>query len=130
MTIYLVSNTFVSLDLAQYHSDLSQSFNKLACRIRKKLGIILSFFLTHNDLVNGWLFIFWECSRFLTVSLMKDCKSRNPWWILRDVLDSLLNLARGNNSELSLFDIKHVLLVSSYISINSRLIQYFGLHAI
>uniref|UniRef100_A0A7N2LU92 Cytochrome P450 n=1 Tax=Quercus lobata TaxID=97700 RepID=A0A7N2LU92_QUELO len=74
-----ISNTFFSMDLAQYDSNLSQEFRDLACSVAK------------------------EARR-------PNIADYFPALRLIDPQDSLLNLTEEDNSEISLVDIKHLLL--------------------
>ncbi|KAM3701816.1 hypothetical protein ACJW31_05G203800 [Castanea mollissima] len=115
-----ISNTLFSIDLAQYDSNLSQEFRDLVCGVtieagrpniadyfpalrfidpqgvRKRTRIYFSkLFGIFDGIIN---------QRLQLRASSKGFKERN------DVLDSLLNLTDEDTSEISLVDIKHLLL--------------------
>ncbi|TXG46387.1 hypothetical protein EZV62_028115 [Acer yangbiense] len=114
-----VSNTLFSIYLAHYQSDLSQNFNKLVYVVMEESGKpnIADYFpflqsfdpqgirkrITTNieKLLNIFDGIIDE--RILTREKTMSKESK-------DLLDSLLNLAEENSSQLSLTNIKHLLL--------------------
>ncbi|TXG62737.1 hypothetical protein EZV62_009731 [Acer yangbiense] len=114
-----VSNTLFSIDLAHYQSDLSQNFNKLVYIVMEEYGTpnIADYFpflqsfdpqgirkritTSFEKLFNIFDGIIDE--RILAREKMMSKESK-------DLLDSLLNLAEENSSQLSLTDIKHLLL--------------------
>ncbi|KAF3954453.1 hypothetical protein CMV_020201 [Castanea mollissima] len=115
-----ISNTLFSIDMAQYDSNLSQEFRDLVCGlaneagrpniadyfpalrlidpqgVRKRTRIYFSkLFGIFDGIIN---------QRLQLRASSKGFKESN------DVLDSLLNLTDEDNSEISLVDIKHLLL--------------------
>uniref|UniRef100_A0A7N2R9P1 Cytochrome P450 76AD1-like protein n=1 Tax=Quercus lobata TaxID=97700 RepID=A0A7N2R9P1_QUELO len=87
-----ISNTFFSIDLAQYSSNLqSQEFQDLIFGIMEFLG--------KPNIVD-----YFPALRLVDPASSEGSKASN------DVLDSFLNLAEEDNSELSYDDFKHLLL--------------------
>ncbi|KAK1561068.1 hypothetical protein Q3G72_034051 [Acer saccharum] len=117
-----VSNTFFSIDLAHYQSDLSQNFNDLVYGVMEEIGKpnIANYFpilrsvdpqgirkctTTYVEKIfNIFDGIIHERIQARETMMSKESK---------DLLDSLLNLAEENSSELSLAVIKHLFLVSN-----------------
>ncbi|KAK1558777.1 hypothetical protein Q3G72_006461 [Acer saccharum] len=132
-----VSNTLFSLDLAHYQSDLSQNFNKLVYVVMEEYGTpnIADYFpflqsfdpqgirkritTSFEKLFNIFDGIIDE--RILAREKMMSKESK-------DLLDSLLNLAEENSSQLSLTDIKHLLLGRriDLLCVQSRLLGLLG----
>ncbi|KAK1560518.1 hypothetical protein Q3G72_027556 [Acer saccharum] len=114
-----LSNTLFSIDLAHFQSDLSQNFNKLVYVVMEESGKpnIADYFpflqsfdpqgirkrITTNieKLLNIFDGIIDERILAREKTMSKESK---------DLLDSLLNLAEENSSQLSLTSIKHLLL--------------------
>ncbi|KAK7841681.1 geraniol 8-hydroxylase [Quercus suber] len=115
-----ISNTLFSIDLAQYDSNLSQEFRDLVCGLAKEAGRpnIADYFpvlrLIDPQGVRKRTRIYYSKllgifdgiinQRLQLRALSKGSKASN------DTLDSLLNLIEEDNSEISLLDIKHLLL--------------------
>ncbi|KAI9180093.1 hypothetical protein LWI28_001094 [Acer negundo] len=114
-----VSNTFFSIDLAHYQSDLSQNFNDLVYGVMEEIGKpnIANYFPILRSIdpqgirkctttyVEKIFYIFDGIidERIQARETMMSKESK-------DLLDSLLNLAEENSSELSLAVIKHLFL--------------------
>ncbi|KAK0581930.1 hypothetical protein LWI29_019681 [Acer saccharum] len=114
-----VSNTFFSIDFAHYQSDLSENFKDLVSSVKEEVGRpnIADYFpilrsvdpqgirkrstTSIGKLLNIFEGIIHE--RIQTREKMMSKESK-------DLLDSLLNLAEENSSELSLVIIKHLFL--------------------
>ncbi|KAF3948291.1 hypothetical protein CMV_025692 [Castanea mollissima] len=115
-----ISNTFFSMDLAQYDSNLSQEFRDLVCGIAEEAGKpnVADYFpalrLIDPQGVRKRTRIYFSKllgifdgiinQRLQLTASSEGSKASN------DVLDSLLNLIEEDNSEISLLDIKHLLL--------------------
>nr|POF24489.1 geraniol 8-hydroxylase [Quercus suber] len=117
-----ISNTLFSIDLAQYDSNLSQEFRDLVCGLAKEAGRpnIADYFpvlrLIDPQGVRKRTRIYY--SKLLAIfdgiinqrlqlrASSKGSKESN------NTLDSLLNLIKEDNSEISLLGIKHLLLAS------------------
>ncbi|KAF3961085.1 hypothetical protein CMV_014258 [Castanea mollissima] len=115
-----ISNTLFSIDLAQYDSNLSQEFRHLVCGLAKEAGRpnIADYFPAlrmidpqgvrrrTRNYYSKLLGIFEGIinQRLQLRASSKGSKASN------DTLDLLLNLIEEDNSEISLLDIKHLLL--------------------
>ena len=116
-----ISNTFFSMDLAQYDSNLSQEFQDLVCGVADEAGRpnIADYFPAlrlidpqgvrkRTSIYFTKLFGIFDGifnQRLQLRASSEGSKASN------DVLDSLLSLVEEDNSEISLLDIKHLLLV-------------------
>jgi cytochrome P450 len=128
----LISNTFFSLDIANYNSDLSQEFSDLVVGVTEQIGKpnIADYFpilrlvdpqgvrrKTNNylkRLTQIFDSIINERTRLRSSSVASKAS--------HDVLDALLILAKENNTELSSTDIQVLLIVSIEIRLsNSKL---------
>ncbi|KAM3701813.1 hypothetical protein ACJW31_05G203500 [Castanea mollissima] len=87
-----ISNTLFSIDMAQYDSNLSQEFRDLVCGLANAAG--------RPNIADY----------FPALRLIDPQASSKGFKESNDVLDSLLNLTDEDNSEISLVDIKHLLL--------------------
>ncbi|XP_050290574.1 cytochrome P450 76T24-like [Quercus robur] len=101
-----ISNTFFSMDMAQYDSQLSQEFRDLVCGVAKEIGrpnIADCFpalrFLDPQGILDGII-----KQRLQSRASSMGSKAGN------DVLNSLHSLIEKDNSEMSLLDIKHLLM--------------------
>ncbi|KAK7847805.1 cytochrome p450 76c4, partial [Quercus suber] len=110
----VISNTFFSIDLAHYSSDLSgQDFQELVCVIMEIAGKpdIADYFpvlrLVDPQGAQRRMTI---CYAKLIEIFDRIINERGPN-ARNDLLDSFLNLAEDDNSELSHNDFKHLLLV-------------------
>ncbi|KAK7857099.1 geraniol 8-hydroxylase [Quercus suber] len=115
-----ISNTFFSIDLAQYDSNLSHEFQDLVCGVTEEAGRpnIADYFpalrLIDPQGVRKRVRIYFSKvfgifdgiikERLQLRASSKGSKGSN------DVLDSFLSLTEEDNSEISLLDIKHLLL--------------------
>ena len=120
-----ISNTFFSMDLAQYDSNLSQEFRDLACGVAEEAGRpnIADYFpalrLIDPQGVRKRTRIYFSKvfgifdgiinQRLQLRASSKGFKESN------DVLDSLISLTEEDNSEINLLDIKHLLMVIDYV---------------
>nr|POF06643.1 geraniol 8-hydroxylase [Quercus suber] len=120
-----ISNTFFSIDLAQYDSNLSHEFQDLVCGVTEEAGRpnIADYFpalrLIDPQGVRKRVRIYFSKvfgifdgiikERLQLRASSKGSKGSN------DVLDSFLSLTEEDNSEISLLDIKHLLLVIDYL---------------
>ena len=117
----IISNTFFSIDLAHYSSDLSgQDFQELVCVVTELAGKpnIADYFpvlrLVDPQGVRRRMTIYYGklieifdriINERVQLRASEGSNARN------DLLDSFLNLAEDDNSELSCDDFKHLLLV-------------------
>ncbi|KAM3701814.1 hypothetical protein ACJW31_05G203600 [Castanea mollissima] len=115
-----ISNTFFSMDLAQYDSNLSQEFRDLVCGVADEAGRpnIADYFPAlrlidpqgvrkRTSIYFTKLFGIFDGifnQRLQLRASSEGSKASN------DVLDALLSLIEEDNSEISLLDIKHLLL--------------------
>jgi len=125
----LISNTFFSLDIANYNSDLSQEFSYLVVGVMEQIGKanIADYFpilrlvdpqgirrKTNNylkRLTQIFDSIINERTRLRSSSVASKAS--------HDVLDALLILAKENNTELSSTDIQVLLIVSIEIRLSN-----------
>ncbi|TXG46382.1 hypothetical protein EZV62_028110 [Acer yangbiense] len=115
-----ISNTFFSVDLARYQSDLSQNFKNLVCVGVEGVGIpnIADYFPVLRSVdpqgirrrittVTEKIFNIFDGIIYERIQAREKMMSKES----KDLLDSLLNLAEENSSDqLSLTGIKHLLL--------------------
>lgn len=119
----LISNTFISVDMASYNSDSSQEFSKIVQTIMEEVGKpnladhfpLLSLFdpqgvrgrvsFNAGKLLRIFDGIIKERTQRLSESSVTSKTSH-------DVLDALLILARKNDNNLTTEEVRHLLLVS------------------
>nr|POF24106.1 ferruginol synthase [Quercus suber] len=115
-----ISNTFFSMDLAQYDSKLSQEFRDLVCGVADEAGRpnIADYFpalrmIDPQGVRKRTSIYFTKLFGIFDVIFNQRLQLRassDGSKASNDVLDSLLNLSEEDNSEISLIDIKHLLL--------------------
>ena len=120
-----ISNTFFSIDLAQYGSNLSQEFQKLITGLAEEAGRPnLADYFPALRLVDPqgarrrsriyYEKLFGMLDGFINERVQLRASSKGPK-ASNDVLDSLLTVTEEDNSDLSCHDIKHLLLVIDYL---------------
>ena len=120
-----ISNTFVSIDLAQYGSNLSHEFQHLVYCLAQEAGKPnLADFFPALSLVDPqgirkrtriyFAKLFGIFDGIINERVQLRASSKGPK-ASNDVLDSLLTLNEEDNSKISLRDIKHLILVIDYL---------------
>ena len=120
-----ISNTLFSIDLVQYDSNLSQEFRDLVCGVANEAGRpnIADYFpalrLIDPQGVRKRIRIYFSkvfgiFDGIINQRLQLRASSKG-FKESKDVLDSLLSLTEEDNPEISLLDIKHLLLVIDYL---------------
>ncbi|KAL0012517.1 hypothetical protein SO802_007625 [Lithocarpus litseifolius] len=115
-----ISNTFFSMDMAQYDSQLSQEFRDLVCGVAEESGRpnIADYFpalrLFDPQGIRKRTRIYYTKTFEILDGIIKQrlqlrASSKGPK-AGNDVLDSLLSLIEEANSEISLLDIRHLLM--------------------
>ncbi|KNA12393.1 hypothetical protein SOVF_126350 [Spinacia oleracea] len=121
-SLNLLSNTFFSFDLANYTSSDTGEFKELVWSIMKEIGKpnlvdcfpilrFLSMFSVNNNLMGCGN----KLNEVFEDIIDKRLKSNGVCGNDGDVLDTLLRVMKENDSDLSLDDIKHLLMVGDGI---------------
>ncbi|KAK7850475.1 geraniol 8-hydroxylase [Quercus suber] len=115
-----ISNTFFSMDMAQYDSQLSQEFQDLVCGVAEEIGRpnIADYFpalrfLDPQGVRKRTRIYYTKILGILDGIIKQRLQSRASSMgseAGNDVLDSLLSLIEEDNSKISLLDIKHLLM--------------------
>ncbi|XP_011013816.1 PREDICTED: geraniol 8-hydroxylase-like [Populus euphratica] len=123
-SLNLISNTFFSLDIANYNSDLSQEFSDLVVGVTEQIGKpnIADYFpilrLVDPQGIRRKTNIYLKRLTQIFDSIIKERTRPRSSSVAskasHDILDALLILAKENNSELSSTDIQ-VLLIDFFI---------------
>jgi cytochrome P450 len=121
-----ISNTFFSIDLGRHSSNLSQEFQDLICDVMEGLGkpnvadYFPAFHLVDPQGARRRMTIYFEKLMGILDGIINERvqlrASSDGSKASNDVLDSFLNLAEEDNSEISREDFKHLLLVIEYLS--------------
>jgi len=128
-SLNLISNTFFSLDIANYNSDLSQEFSDLVVGVTEQIGKpnIADYFpilrlvdpqgvrRKTNNYLKRLTQIFDSIINERTRPRSSSVASKAS----HDILDALLILAKENNTELSSTDIQVLLIVSIEIRLSN-----------
>ena len=120
-----ISNTFFSMDMAQYDSQLSQEFQDLVCGVAEEMGrpniadyFPALWFLDPQGVSKRTRIYYTQILGIFDGIIKQRLQSRASSMsseASNDVLDSLLNLIEDDNSEISLLDIKHLLMVIDFL---------------
>ncbi|XP_059634041.1 cytochrome P450 76T24-like [Cornus florida] len=116
-SLNLLSNTFFSTDLAQYQSNSSQEFKDIVWAVMELAGKpnIADYFpllklIDPQSVRRQMKFYFEKLLEVFEGIINQRLQSRASSVLGNDVLDTLLNLTKDNDTELSCNDIKHLLL--------------------
>ena len=120
-----IPNTFFSMDMAQYDSQLSQEFQDLVCGVAEEMGrpnnadyFPALWFLDPQGVSKRTRIYYTQILGIFDGIIKQRLQSRASSMsseASNDVLDSLLNLIEDDNSEISLLDIKHLLMVIYFL---------------
>ncbi|XP_038681308.1 cytochrome P450 76T24-like [Tripterygium wilfordii] len=120
-SLNLISNTFFSIDLSHYHSEFSQSFSDITRGVLEDVGRpnFADYFTIlrvidpqgcQKRVKNYFEMLFHIFDGIIDKRTHPSDVSNMSTTGSRDLLDSLLDLAKDYNSEFSLLDLKHMLL--------------------
>ncbi|KAF5730772.1 geraniol 8-hydroxylase-like isoform X1 [Tripterygium wilfordii] len=124
-SLNLISNTFFSIDLSHHHSEFSQSFSDITRGVLEEAGRpnFADYFTIlrvidpqgcQKRLKNYYEMLFHIFDGIINKRTQSSDVSYMSTTASRDFLDSLLDLAKDYNSEFSMLDLKHMLLVSTF----------------
>ena len=113
------------MDMAQYDSQLSQEFQDLVCGVAEEMGrpniadyFPALWFLDPQGVSKRTRIYYTQILGIFDGIIKQRLQSRASSMsseASNDVLDSLLNLIEDDNSEISLLDIKHLLMVIDFL---------------